>query len=359
MTKQGILLIVRVRAWKKEHILPQRLDFILPHLCSVLSCRILDIQPIRRLGYYTGYLFSFLMAFPSVLFLKYDFIILENPYLVILSPLAKIRRKKIITEYVDYYPSNLVRLKNEKFFRYQIAKVICRIFSKFVDKITTESSTGQNILVQWGVPISKIHIIAVAIDTNKMKFDPKKRNILRSEYGFTNKQLVIGYLGKMANYYNLDNILNAIVMIKNHKTKISTIFVGDGPERNRLENLAKKLDLSIIFTGAIPHDDVSSYYSLMDLFVFPLDALAIKIGEILSIGLPLIAPRGMAEDWIQNMETGIIAKDTTMGSLQNAIEIFLKLPSETIKRMNANQQKFAKTHLDIKIIVKKYLNLLV
>ena len=136
------ILIIRVRAWNKEVILPQRIDFVINLLKKNVNVKFFDIQPERKLGYYLGYLFSFLFSYPRLLFLSCDTIILENPYLVIFSPLFKIRRKKIIAEYVDYYPANLHRLQNERFFRYQIAKIVCRIFHHLVDIITTESKTG-------------------------------------------------------------------------------------------------------------------------------------------------------------------------------------------------------------------------
>ena len=46
----------------------------------------------------------------------------------------------------------------------------------------------------------------------------------------------------------------------------------------------------------------------MDVFVFPLNSLAIKIGELLSIGGPiLIVTKGMAEDWIQDGDNGLVS----------------------------------------------------
>ena len=64
------ILIIRVRAFRREVILPQRLDFILPYWKSnrSLNLKFIDIQPYRRLGYYFGYLFGFLAVIPEIIF---------------------------------------------------------------------------------------------------------------------------------------------------------------------------------------------------------------------------------------------------------------------------------------------------
>ena len=102
------LLILRVRAFKKEIILPQRIDFVYPSLESfnVYNIKIFDIQPFREFGYYLGYLIAFLLSIPKLLFLKYDYVFIENPYLSFFAPIIRMRRKKLLVEFVDYYPSN-------------------------------------------------------------------------------------------------------------------------------------------------------------------------------------------------------------------------------------------------------------
>ena len=352
-------LIIRVRAWNRENILPQRLDFVMNLLKKNTIIKFFDIQPERKLGYYVGYLFSFLFSYPKLLFTSCDSVILENPYLVIFSPIFKIRRKKILAEYVDYYPANLRRLKNERFFRYQVAKIICRIFYHFVDIITTESETGKRTLMYWGVPENKISILPVGINTNKMIFSEQKRQELRKKLQIQNETIVIGYLGKMVKFYSLDNILHAVSQLKNNSKRIKLLFVGDGPERHNLEELCLSLKLEVIFTGNVNHNEVYAYYSLMDIFVFPLDSLAIKIGEILSINGPvLIVPKGMAEDWINDNYNGIVAKSSSPIDLENAISRVLQLSSNEQVRIRENQRKFALENLDRKIIAKKYLKLI-
>src|SRR5256885_12524596 len=48
------------------------------------------------------------------------------------------------------------------------------------------------------------------------------------------------------------------------------VVVGEGPERAALEAQAGRLALSnVLFTGNVPHDEVASWYSIMDVLVYP------------------------------------------------------------------------------------------
>lgn len=52
---------------------------------------------------------------------------------------------------------------------------------------------------------------------------------------------------------------------------IRLLIVGDGGEKTNLESLVRDLRLEdrVIFTGRVPHEDVLSYYGLIDIFVVP------------------------------------------------------------------------------------------
>lgn len=52
---------------------------------------------------------------------------------------------------------------------------------------------------------------------------------------------------------------------------IRLLIVGDGGEKANLESLVRDLQLEdrVIFTGRVPHEDVLSYYGLIDIFVVP------------------------------------------------------------------------------------------
>jgi glycosyltransferase involved in cell wall biosynthesis len=55
------------------------------------------------------------------------------------------------------------------------------------------------------------------------------------------------------------------------KKNAKLMLVGDGPEKDVLQDKIKKMELhnTIILTGKVPHDEITKYYSVMDILVYP------------------------------------------------------------------------------------------
>ena len=70
------------------------------------------------------------------------------------------------------------------------------------------------------------------------------------------------------------------------------LIVGDGPARQDLEALARKLevDTQVIFTGMVPPDQVQEYYQLGDIFVSAStsETQGLTYIEAAANGLPLL-----------------------------------------------------------------------
>ncbi|MHA2103010.1 MAG: glycosyltransferase [Candidatus Hodarchaeales archaeon] len=359
-----VLLILRVRAYKKEIILPQRIDFVYPILNSynIYNIKFFDIQPYRPLGYYLGYLLAFILSIPKLIFVQYDYVFIENPYLSFFAPIITFRRKKLIVEFVDYYPANLRRLHRQRRFRYFIAILIAKFFHRFYSKILTESLTTKKTLTLLGIPDKKLKIVPVAIDTKKFTLNKKSREKIRFDYDIGDS-FVLGYLGKLVDYYNL-SILPEIVYtlnkdqdLKNIKFKL--MIIGDGPYKAPLENKVIQLKLkNVIFTGAIQYELIEHYYSGLDLFIFPLDSIAIKIGEVLSMGIPIVVQKGMAEDWITDKKNGLIVNGKNADDFVQGIKKFINLDDDSKSQMRRSERNFAINNLDKQRIAKKYLQIL-
>lgn len=84
--------------------------------------------------------------------------------------------------------------------------------------------------------------------------------------------------------------------------RLGAVFIGDGPERVAAEQAARDVP-GIIFTGAVPHEQLPQCLAAADIGVAPFDpakhkplALGfywspLKIFEYMAAGLPVVAPR--------------------------------------------------------------------
>jgi phosphatidyl-myo-inositol dimannoside synthase len=96
------------------------------------------------------------------------------------------------------------------------------------------------------------------------------------------------------------------------------LLVGDGPYRAKLGRLAERTGVSgsVVFTGAVPWEELPAYYDAGDVFAMPcrtrrhgldVEGLGIVYLEASATGLPVIGgDSGGAPDAILNTETGYV-----------------------------------------------------
>jgi glycosyltransferase involved in cell wall biosynthesis len=85
--------------------------------------------------------------------------------------------------------------------------------------------------------------------------------------------LAIGYVGRLVPQKGLDTLLQALARQRGAKWRLT--IVGDGPERERLEQLATDLRLAarVRWTGGLPTEQVASLWPNLDVLVQPSLAL--------------------------------------------------------------------------------------
>jgi len=150
-------------------------------------------------------------------------------------------------------------------------KMVWRLELKAMREATRIIAISQGIkdeIVLKGIPAGKIDIVPNGVDTTI--FQPLEKNTqLLNELHF-NESFVVGYIGSIRKLEGLSLLLDAFRIINQKNPKIKALIVGDGPEREPLQQRAQRFNLqNIIFTGQVPHIEILNYYSVIDLFVFP------------------------------------------------------------------------------------------
>jgi glycosyltransferase involved in cell wall biosynthesis len=81
--------------------------------------------------------------------------------------------------------------------------------------------------------------------------------------------LAIGFVGRLVPHKGLDNLLQALALQRSAKWRLT--IVGDGPERERLEQLATELRLAarVRWTGGLPAEQVANLWPDLDVLVIP------------------------------------------------------------------------------------------
>ncbi|ALM76147.1 glycosyltransferase family 4 protein [Thermococcus barophilus] len=101
------------------------------------------------------------------------------------------------------------------------------------------------------------------------------------------------FVGRLIKEKNVQLLLNAVRIIKKEVPDTKVLIIGDGPERKRLENLSKRLDISenVQFLGFLEsYDDVIAHMKASKVFAFPSlrEGFGIVVLEANASGLPVV-----------------------------------------------------------------------
>ncbi|MEO1535091.1 MAG: glycosyltransferase family 4 protein [Planctomycetota bacterium] len=130
------------------------------------------------------------------------------------------------------------------------------------------------------------------------------------------------FLGRLVPYKGGDMLLEAAAdLVKTGKLTIE--FVGDGPERGRLESMARELGLgeAVKFLGLVPHTEVQKHLANADLMTFPSirEFGGAVILEAMAVG---VVPMAVAYGGPAELMTETTAYPVEIGSREEVIARF-------------------------------------
>lgn len=161
---------------------------------------------------------------------------------------------------------------------------------------------------------SKVYLLNNSINIERFQFNPAIRKKKRNELNLDNK-LVIGNVARINDNKNQSFAINVISELVERNINCEMWFIGDGPLRKDLEEMAKnkRLDDRIRFLGI--RSDVNELLQAMDVFLFPSkkEGLPVSCIEAQAAGLPCVFSDGF------DPETKITANCKTL-SLDDSIE---------------------------------------
>lgn len=117
-----------------------------------------------------------------------------------------------------------------------------------------------------------IHIVPTGIEVDrffKENVNIKMVQDLRKKLGYTKKDIVLIFVGRIAKEKNIEFLLNSHKKIITKNSNIKLLIVGDGPDKKRFEELTieMNIDKNVKFVGKIPWEGTEFYYNASDIFV--------------------------------------------------------------------------------------------
>lgn len=225
----------------------------------------------------------------------------------------------LLNRYTHYLPGNIVRPK--------VAEVATKVYCNLTDHVIAPTARVKKELLSYGV-IKPISVVAGGIDLDR--FGVGKKDYLRNRFKLPKEAKILLYVGRLGEEKRVDFLLKAFQIINCERKDIWLVLVGDGPDREKLEQLSRRLKISqrVVFTGFINRKKIPQVYASADIFVFAskTETQGLVITEAMASGLPVVALVDEAfEGVILDGENGFLVKEDREEFARNVLQL-LKNP---------------------------------
>lgn len=190
-------------------------------------------------------------------------------------------------------------------------------------KIIVPSQYLKNIVSGWGVPENKIEVIYNSFERiipARLTEASAKRVDARPESGMTSRVSILS-VGRLVPWKGFEVLLKVLAGLP---PEFILQIVGDGPEEEKLKELASKLKIEerVEFLGKLKHDELLEQMQKSDVFVLntKYEGLAHVILEALAVGLPVVTTNiGGNPEVITHNENGLLVQPDNKEQLTQAI----------------------------------------
>ncbi|WP_298601791.1 TIGR04063 family PEP-CTERM/XrtA system glycosyltransferase [Zoogloea sp.] len=172
--------------------------------------------------------------------------------------------------------------------RYRATRALETWAIKRVGHVFTICEGLRQDIVARGVPDSRVTVIPNAVDVDGFQLSGTPDEQLKAGLGLAGKT-VVGFVGSFYAYEGLDLLLEAFPTLLGRHPELRLLLVGGGPQDANLKAQAERLGVAdkVVFTGRVPHAQVSRYYDLIDLLVYPRHSM--RLTELVTPLKPLEA----------------------------------------------------------------------
>jgi glycosyltransferase involved in cell wall biosynthesis len=204
------------------------------------------------------------------------------------------------------------------FLEFVITKAVTRLGHAVVD-----STVGRDRVIALGVPAKALTLIPNGVDVAGL-------TVGESAEGASD----IVYFGRLKGHKNVDHIVRALAILKNRDSRrLRLDLIGNGPERTRLEQLARTLGVAdqIVFHGRVETDRAKALLKRSKVFVHASTQEcggSVNLLEANACGLPVVCyrhPMGIDPAQVIDGETGLMVSPAEPRFLAYGISEMLRL----------------------------------
>jgi len=216
--------------------------------------------------------------------------------------------------------------------RYRMTRMLETWALRRVDHVFTICEGLRRDIVRRGIAADKVTVIPNAVDVKGFQLSGAPDIELAERLGLRGAT-VVGFVGSFYAYEGLDLLLDAFPALLTRFAELRLLLVGGGPQDAALKAQARRLGVEdkVVFTGRVPHGEVSRYYDLIDLLAYPRHSMRLtelvtplKPLEAMAQGRLFVASDvGGHKELIRDGETGRLFSADDPAALAAAVEDML------------------------------------
>jgi glycosyltransferase involved in cell wall biosynthesis len=153
--------------------------------------------------------------------------------------------------------------------------------ASFVEELVRKNVQPDHILVQH-MPIRPFAPVS-----------DKQKSELRHRLGFDDRTRVLLCVGRLSHEKGHADLVRAFPKMRElaGDSRLRLVLVGEGPERRRIEDLCRSLNLTDVVTLTGQQDDINPYYGIADVFLLPSlsEGSPNVLLEAMAAGVPVVA----------------------------------------------------------------------
>ena len=188
-----------------------------------------------------------------------------------------------------------------------------------------------------GVSMSRMRVVHNGIDEPR-HVDEAELEALRRQLGIDSAASIISVVARLRPEKGIDTLINAMPLAQQTLGRsVVLLVVGDGPESERLHEMANQVEADgIKFVGH--KDDVAPWFRVADVVAVPSyrEPFGLSALEAIACERPIVATAvGGLPEFIHDGVTGTLVPSGDPGALANALTNVLRVPVDAERMADA------------------------
>ena len=328
----------------------------------------LRLLPLKSKGYFRRFILFINFNFLTLIWMPQILRISLKPELVYaLAPIlfssligfiySKVTKSFFIYEVSAFWPEELVAFKiNFYSIIFLVGRFLAKISYRFPDMITVISERAARYITNNYYPSAFVYALPIGVDPSRFPTRPKassRKELIDKQVipNILDDKFIVLYAGVISRITIVENLVYAASKLSNVEKDIAFLIIGDGEEKQKLEQIIFNNKINNIFL--LPFQDstfVPYIISAADVCIVPLSSEPIyettiptKFFDHLACYKPQIGIcKGEVADIINSNNIGLTVENGQIDKLSDAILTLKNSPSliHTMERNSKNVLQF-------------------